>query len=76
MTSQPTPKQIGRADEIEPDGRYCTRCKKALKGNVAWLELDQRDYTYHDRNDVPETKSQGWFPFGLDCARALLGGAK
>jgi len=72
MTSKPTPRRIGNTDEIDPDGRYCTRCKQRLKGKVAWLELDQRDYTYHDRADVPADRSQGWFPFGVDCARHIL----
>jgi hypothetical protein len=72
VTCQPNPRRIGNADEMDPSDRYCTRCKKPLKDKVAWLELDQRDWTYHDRGGVPDAKSQGWFPFGLDCARRLL----
>ncbi len=52
--------------------RYCTCCERRIKGKVAWLELDQRTDTYHDRGDVPPEKSQGWFPFGLTCARKAL----
>jgi hypothetical protein len=35
------------------------------------LELDQRTNTYHNFG-VPEKYSQGWFPFGPDCANKLL----
>lgn len=66
------PRVIGPADEIDESGRYCTQCNKPLKGKVAWLEMDQRTWKYHDRGDVPADASQGWFPFGLACAKALL----
>jgi len=36
------------------------------------LELDQRTQTYHDLGDVPTNDSQGWFPFGLKCAKRKL----
>ena len=50
--------------------RYCTCCDHPLKGHaVRMLELDQRTQTYHDFGGVPEDKSQGWFPFGLKCAK-------
>lgn len=62
---------IGPASEIDEASRYCTCCKKPLKGKVAWLELDQRTDSYHDRGGVPENQSQGWFPFGMTCARNL-----
>ena len=66
------PRIVGPASELEPFDRHCTCCSRPLKGKVAWLELDQRTDTYHDRGDVPAEKSQGWFPFGLTCARAAL----
>ena len=47
----------------------CTRCNEWLRNKVRMLELDQRDGSYHDRGDVPEDKSQGWFPFGIACAK-------
>jgi len=50
----------------------CACCDRPLKGKVRWLEMDQRTWTYHDREDVPADKSQGWFPFGLRCAANLL----
>jgi hypothetical protein len=50
----------------------CTHCNRVLKGKMRWLEMDQRDWTYHDRGGVPEDKSQGWFPFGPDCAATIL----
>lgn len=67
----PEPKITGPATDTDPSNRYCTHCKKPLNGTVAWLELDQRDNTYHDRQDVPPEKSQGWFPFGVACARKV-----
>ncbi len=66
------PRVIGPASEIAESNRYCTECDKRLSGKVAWLELDQRTDTYHDHGDVPSDQSQGWFPFGLDCAKKLL----
>jgi hypothetical protein len=50
----------------------CTCCGRSLNHKkIAWLELDQRDDTYHARQDVPPEKSQGWFPFGQACARKV-----
>jgi len=47
----------------------CQRCKRDLHPDkMVWLELDQRDLTYHDFKDVPSNVSQGWFAFGPDCA--------
>lgn len=52
------------------DKNRCTRCDKILThtGNEVWLELDQRFDVYHDFHGVPANLSQGWFPFGRDCA--------
>lgn len=49
---------------------HCTLCGKTLThtGNEVWLELDQRYDVYHDFRNVPDDRSQGWFPFGRDCA--------
>jgi hypothetical protein len=50
----------------------CTCCGRSLSSEnraVRWLELDQRTDTYHDLGGVPADKSQGWFPFGLACAK-------
>lgn len=66
------PRIVGPASELAGPERYCTHCNKALRGRVAWLEFDQRTQTYHDDGGVPSDKSQGWFPFGVDCARAEL----
>lgn len=49
--------------------RYCTCCEKPLGAAARMLELDQRTDTYHDFRNVPEDRSQGWFVFGLACAR-------
>jgi hypothetical protein len=52
------------------DKNRCTMCDKLLMhtGNEVWLELDQRVNEYHDFYGIPENLSQGWFPFGRDCA--------
>ena len=50
---------------------YCTECRRTLTDEPIMLELDQRNNTYHDFGDVPEDQSQGWFPFGKDCAKKL-----
>lgn len=57
----------------------CTCCDRDLVANnnaVRWLELDQRDDTYHDFKDVPQESSQGWFVFGLTCAKRKISEAK
>lgn len=69
------PRVIGPASELPDVDRFCTCCERKLKGKVAWLELDQRTDTYHDLGGVPEEKSQGWFPFGMTCAKKLLANA-
>lgn len=66
------PRIISNASEMDPVERYCTCCKQRLTKKVAWLELDQRTDRYHDCGGVPEDKSQGWFPFGMTCARNKL----
>lgn len=48
----------------------CTCCERPLEDHaVRMLEYDQRTWTYHDFGGVPEDRSQGWFPFGLRCAK-------
>lgn len=48
---------------------YCEKCGRPLlaDGSVM-LELDQRTNTFTDAG-VPAEYSQGWFPFGVVCAR-------
>lgn len=63
----------GTFKELSESEHYCTCCERDLSGHaLRWLELDQRTNTYHDFRDVPEDRSQGWFPFGLTCARKLV----
>lgn len=59
---------FGQGDELT----RCECCGKQLLGRVRFLELDQRSQTFHDYHDVPPNKSQGWFPFGLGCAKKLV----
>lgn len=59
--------------ELSEGERYCTCCERDLYGHAfRWLELDQRTQTYHDDQDVPSDRSQGWFPFGLHCAKKKI----
>jgi hypothetical protein len=51
---------------------YCTCCERTLNDTGWMLELDQRTWTYHDFEGVPADKSQGWFVFGMKCAKAKL----
>lgn len=47
----------------------CHRCGRVLREDKAvWLEMDTRDGTCHERGHVPREFSQGWFPFGEECA--------
>jgi hypothetical protein len=58
------------AHSLSEGERYCTCCERDLTGHaVRMLELDQRTDTYHDFGGVPDNQSQGWFPFGLKCAK-------
>jgi hypothetical protein len=67
----------GTFTELDHANRYCTCCQRDLTGHAfRWLELDQRTNTYHDFGGVPEDRSQGWFPFGLKCAKRLITKAK
>lgn len=61
------------AASLSTGERYCTCCERDLTGHaVRMLEFDQRTQTYHDLGDVPADWSQGWFPFGLKCAKNKL----
>lgn len=64
--------QYDKTSALSPDQRYCTCCERELTAAFRWLEMDQRTWTYHDDGDVPPEKSQGWFPFGLTCAKKLV----
>jgi hypothetical protein len=70
------PRDIDDALTLSKDNRFCTCCERPLRAKFAWLELDQRDWTYHDFGGVPPEKSQGCFPFGLTCARKLIAQAE
>jgi hypothetical protein len=51
---------------------YCERCGERLDEKlVVWLELNWSTGTYHTEGMVPPEKSQGGFPFGRNCARAV-----
>lgn len=79
MNARRYPRVVSEASELEPAQRHCTCCQRPLRRKVAWLELDQRTDLYHDCGGVPSDKSQGWFAFGIGCAKTLLsatGGAK
>lgn len=69
-------KDTAHASTLRVNDRFCTCCGKPLKATFAWLELDQRTWTYHDFGNVPGEKSQGAFPFGLTCAGKKITEAK
>jgi hypothetical protein len=51
----------------------CTQCDQPLDEAAAvWLELNCNLGTYHASGTVPPEQSQGCFPFGAACARAIL----
>lgn len=58
---------LGEAAQLQPSERYCTCCERPLKRSFAWLEGDTRG-GYFD-GGVEPARSQGWFPFGLTCAK-------
>lgn len=65
------------AQSLGHSENYCTCCERPLEGRaIRMLELDQRTDTYHDFRDVPDNKSQGWFPFGLKCAAKKIAAAR
>lgn len=66
------PLKIAPASELPASQPFCQCCERSLRGRFAWLEHDQRTGTFTDAEDVPAEKSQGWFPFGLTCARKAL----
>jgi hypothetical protein len=49
----------------------CACCGKSLKGKAAWLELSFKTNKYYIDNVVPQEESQGYFPFGLTCAKKV-----
>lgn len=76
---------VGRADrgEAERDDpvsarpirgldRPCQRCGKRHLAVFVWLELDSATNLYHEPGAVAIRRSQGLFPFGVQCAKAEL----
>jgi hypothetical protein len=77
MQAQAAKPVYGTFSELPEGGRQCTCCERDLSGHAfRWLELDRRTDTYHDLGGVPADKSQGWFPFGLTCAKKLVAAHK
>jgi hypothetical protein len=54
-------------EQLKALPRNCTKCRKPLVESARMFELDSRDWTYHDRQNIPEEKSHGWFPFCNEC---------
>jgi hypothetical protein len=61
------PRVTHPAAELDAAHRVCTCCGRELTGTVAWLELDTNAGQYTDGGMA--VASQGWFPFGMSCAR-------
>ena len=52
---------------------YCENCDKELNPNkMVWLELNTETGLFHKLGEVPENESQGCFPFGVACSKAVL----
>jgi hypothetical protein len=53
---------------------HCERCGEKLdRAKAVWLELSNTTCLYHPDGKLPEGEvSQGCFPFGSACARAVL----
>lgn len=50
----------------------CTCCGKKLKQQSAtWLECSFVTNKYYIDNVVPQQESQGYFPFGITCAKKV-----
>lgn len=51
----------------------CERCGDRLnEDRKVWLELNSHTGRYAECGTVPTAESQGCFPFGSACARAVL----
>lgn len=58
--------------EIASDECFCQRCHAPLDTSaVVWLDMNWRTGRYSDE-PLPEGESQGCFPFGPACAKAVL----
>ena len=53
---------------------YCYKCGRRLDDDrIVWLELDTEtgEFQPEGSEPLPEERSQGYFPFGPDCARKV-----
>jgi len=56
----------------KPEILKCTKCSAVLTSSqIVWLELNFETGIF-SREAGPLDKSQGWFPFGRNCARRLI----
>ena len=57
---------FGRAED-----NFCHKCDKKLnKKKIEWLELSNTDNRFYKK--IPNKHiSQGFFPFGKDCAKKM-----
>lgn len=57
----------------QPEPDFCQRCGEQVDPDKAvWLELNWNTQEWSAEGSVPEEESQGCFPFGAACARAVL----
>lgn len=68
------PKSVVKESLITaPDeDQLCTRCGELLSADsITWLELNCRtgQYSAAGATRLPSDESQGYFPFGPDCAK-------
>ena len=59
-----------------PTEQVCLSCGKTLKpGAAVWLAMNSYTSQFTDSQATDESwgvESQGWFPFGSDCAARVL----
>jgi hypothetical protein len=66
------PTKIENVQNLDRAYHFCTCCGRKLKGKVAMLEFSTKHCQYFDAGVVAENDSQGFFPFGMSCARKVL----
>src|SRR5262245_32063316 len=70
-----------QAETVNRYSNRCERCAKQLNADgtgTVWLELNSRTNRFEREGTVPPEDSQGFFPFGADCAAVVIknGGRK
>ena len=58
---------------LQAEETYCAHCSRVLDSNkITWLEVSFKTGRWYEAGKCPEEESQGGFPHGAACARAVL----